>query len=122
MGPRYDPTQRPWYQHGANANGETVRTNAYYWAADDTVIVSTVKAVKEGGQVVGVQGMDVSLKALTDMVKKITLGESGYLMLVEDSGTVLVNLRIRSIILNNSPKSATALLANWRKAVMATLK
>ncbi|QFU06292.1 Methyl-accepting chemotaxis protein PctB [Pseudoalteromonas sp. THAF3] len=91
VGPRYDPTQRPWYQHGANANGETVRTNAYYWAADDTVIVSTVKAVKEGGQVVGVQGMDVSLKALTDMVKKITLGESGYLMLVEDSGTVLVN-------------------------------
>ncbi|MEO2281505.1 methyl-accepting chemotaxis protein [Pseudoalteromonas pernae] len=91
VGAGYNPIERPWYQRAVQANGRTVRTNAYYWEPDDTVIVSTVKAIKDNGRVVGVQGMDVSLKALTDMVKEITLGESGYLMLVEDSGTVLVN-------------------------------
>ena len=73
------------------AGGNTVRTKAYYWEPDDAVIVSTVKAIKSGNdEAFGVTGMDVSLKGLTEMVSKIKLGESGYLMLIEDTGTILV--------------------------------
>ncbi|WP_105166600.1 methyl-accepting chemotaxis protein [Pseudoalteromonas sp. T1lg23B] len=88
---RYDPRTRPWYQTGEHSNGETTRTDAYYWAPDDMVIVSTVKAIKDNGRVIGVQGMDVSLSGLTDIVKKIRLGETGYLLLVENTGTVLAD-------------------------------
>ena len=89
----YDPRVRPWYKTGKAANGKTVRTNAYYWAADDMVIVSTVKAIKQAGEFIGVQGMDVSLQGLTDIIANIKLGESGYLMLIEDSGNVLVDVK-----------------------------
>ncbi|MEI5639992.1 MULTISPECIES: methyl-accepting chemotaxis protein [unclassified Pseudoalteromonas] len=89
----YDPRQRPWYMTGKEAGGDTVRTSAYYWAADDMVIVSTVKAIQQGGRTVGVTGMDVSLKGLTKIISDIELGETGYLMLVEDTGNVLVDVK-----------------------------
>lgn len=89
----YDPRVRPWYKTAKAANGETLRTHAYYWAADDMVIVSTVKAIKENGNLIGVQGMDVSLQGLTDIIANIKLGETGYLMLIEDSGNVLVDVK-----------------------------
>ncbi|MDK1290581.1 methyl-accepting chemotaxis protein [Pseudoalteromonas umbrosa] len=90
---RYDPRVRPWYTTGKEKNGQTGLTDAYYWEPDDTAIISTAKAVKSGGEFVGVQGMDVSLKGLTDIIKNIRLGETGYLMLEEDSGTILVNAK-----------------------------
>lgn len=89
----YDPRKRPWYEAAKAADGSTVRTNAYYWAADDMVIVSTVKAIKQNSQLIGVQGMDVSLQGLTDIIANIKLGETGYLMLIEDSGNVLVDVK-----------------------------
>jgi methyl-accepting chemotaxis protein len=41
----------------------------------------------------GVVGIDVTLKQLTSIVKQIKLGESGYLMLLEKSGNILVDPR-----------------------------
>ena len=93
IGAGYDPRNRPWYQTGQQGSGNTLRTNAYYWEPDDAVIVSTVKTVTNNGQVVGVAGMDVSLKELTQMVKKIKFGRTGYLMLIEDNGNILVDAK-----------------------------
>jgi methyl-accepting chemotaxis protein len=88
----YDPRQRPWYKTAMANAGKTLRTEAYYWADDKAVLVSTVHAVANqlGGQG-GVVNIDVSLKQLTELVKQIKLGESGYLMLMERNGTVLVD-------------------------------
>jgi len=92
VGANYDPRPRPWFKTGMKENGNTVRTKAYYWEPDDAVIVSTVKAIQSNnGEIFGVTGMDVSLKGLTEMVSKIKLGETGYLMLIEDTGTILVD-------------------------------
>lgn len=90
--PNYDPRKRPWYQKAMSAPGKLAMTEAYYWAADDAVLVSTVLSYdnalgKEGGAL----GIDVSLKQLTDVVKNIKIGQQGYLMLVEDTGNVLVD-------------------------------
>ena len=41
----YDPRIRPWYKTAMANPGKTVRTEAYYWAGDDAVLVSTVRAV-----------------------------------------------------------------------------
>lgn len=88
----YDPRKRPWYLTGQRANGETVRTDAYYWETDDTVIVSTVKAIYDPlGNQIGVLGMDMSLQNLTNVIKEIKVGESGYVMLVGADGKVLVD-------------------------------
>lgn len=89
----YDPRPRPWYQAGLAGNGQATRTKAYYWEPDDATIIGTVKTVSDAGQLVGVAGMDVSLSQLTQMVKQIKVGKSGYLMLVEDTGSILVDAK-----------------------------
>ncbi|KAB0495649.1 methyl-accepting chemotaxis sensory transducer with Cache sensor [Pseudomonas vancouverensis] len=88
----YDPRTRPWYKTALANPGKTLRTDAYYWAADDVVLVSTVRSFSNQlGSHGGVVNIDVSLKQLTDLVKQIKLGESGYLMLMEGNNTVLVD-------------------------------
>jgi len=88
----YDPRVRPWYKAAIAAPGATVRTGAYYWAPDDVVLIGTVHTVADAtGNILGVVGLDVSLKQLTELVRNIKLGDSGYLMLVEANGNVLVD-------------------------------
>ncbi|MEG5266185.1 methyl-accepting chemotaxis protein [Pseudomonas sp. JDS28PS106] len=88
----YDPRVRPWYKTAMANVGKTVRSEAYYWAGDDSVLVSTIRAIPNKlGNPGGVVNIDVSLKQLTGIVKQIRLGESGYLLLMEKNGTVLVD-------------------------------
>ncbi|PZW73860.1 methyl-accepting chemotaxis sensory transducer with Cache sensor [Pseudomonas sp. 2848] len=90
----YDPRTRPWYQAAMANPGKTLRTAPYYWAGDDAVLVSTVRAVANTlGNPGGVVNIDVSLKGLTEIVKQIKLGESGYLILMENNGNVMVDPR-----------------------------
>lgn len=89
----YDPRNRPFYLQAMNNQGIT-RTSAYFYATDNATIISTVTQVKDAnGNKIGVQGMDMSLKGLTEHIKKITLGETGFLMLAESDGTLLVDPR-----------------------------
>lgn len=88
----YDPRVRPWFKTAMANVGKTVRSDAYYWAGDDSVLVSTIRAVPNTlGSPGGVVNIDVSLGKLTGIVKQIKLGESGYLLLMEKNGTVLVD-------------------------------
>jgi methyl-accepting chemotaxis protein len=105
----YDPRQRPWYQLAIANPGKTLRTAPYYWAADDTVQVSIVRAVANPlGNPGGVVSIDVSLKGLTEIVKQIKLGESGYLMLMENNGNVMVDPVMPATTSSSWPVSATA--------------
>ena len=88
----YDPRQRPWYKAAQAKPGKPFRTEAYYWAQDDATYVSTVRTIDNKlGTNGGVVSIDVTLKQLTEIVKQIKLGETGYLMLLENTGTVLVD-------------------------------
>nr|WP_017904001.1 methyl-accepting chemotaxis protein [Pseudomonas fuscovaginae] len=88
----YDPRTRPWYRLAMAAPGTIVRTPAYYWAASDSVLICTMRTLNDAqGNPRGVVGLDVSLKQLTELVRKIKLGQSGYLMLTEADGNVLVD-------------------------------
>ncbi|WND01772.1 methyl-accepting chemotaxis protein [Temperatibacter marinus] len=88
----YDPRVRPWYEAGIVAEQGPKRAQAYYWAPDETAILSTVAQIKSPlGDLHGVLGMDVSLVGLTKIVNSIKIGETGYLMVVEDSGNILVD-------------------------------
>ena len=88
----FDPRNRPWYRKALSSPDTTLRTNAYYWAPDDAVIVSSVRTFNNvAGEFMGVQVMDISLNRLTEIVKNIKIGESGYLMLIEDNDSILVD-------------------------------
>ncbi|WP_430311106.1 methyl-accepting chemotaxis protein [Pseudomonas sp. PONIH3] len=90
---KYDPRTRPWYKAAMASPDKTVRTAAYYYDKDDVALVGTARALLDAaGKAKGVFVVSVSLKNLTELVKSIRLGDSGYVMLIED-GTVLVDPR-----------------------------
>ncbi|OXS15398.1 chemotaxis protein [Zobellella denitrificans] len=88
----WDPRKRPWFDLGRDGNYQLVRRDGYYWEGDDSVYVSLLKGFRdERGDFEGVVAVDVSLKALTDMVQRIRFGETGFIMIVEGNGNVLVD-------------------------------
>lgn len=93
VGSNYDPRVRPWYKKGMS-NGTTPQlSEAYYWEQDDAVIVSMVRKITDPNSgISGVQGMDIAVTQLTDMLKKVEVGAGGYLVVSEiSSGNVLVD-------------------------------
>ncbi|MDR6679070.1 methyl-accepting chemotaxis protein [Pseudomonas psychrotolerans] len=90
----YDPRVRPWYKTAMANPGRVVLTPAYYWAVDKVALMGVVRTLDDAsGKPRGAFDLDISLKQLTDLVKTIKLGQSGYLMLVEGNGNVLVDPR-----------------------------
>ncbi|MGP4846035.1 methyl-accepting chemotaxis protein [Marinobacter sp. 1Y8] len=88
----WDPRTRPWFDMAKEGNYGVVRRDGYYWEPDDAVYVSLLKAFRNNaGDFEGVVALDVSLKALTDMVKKVRFGETGYLMIIQGDGNILVD-------------------------------
>jgi len=89
----YDPRSRGWFKTGMSGNGQPTRTAAYLFEDDNSTIISTAQRFTADDGTQGVIGLDVSLKQLTEVVKRVKFGETGYLMLVEDSGNVLADAR-----------------------------
>lgn len=88
----YDPRKRPYYIKALKNKGTVARTNPYYWSAANLSIVSTVKTVEnESGEVIGVLGLDMSLNGITDILKNIKIGETGYVMLIDNTGIIIAD-------------------------------
>lgn len=85
--PDYDPRVRPWYQK-AQRLGRASFTDPYLDATSDETIISAMAPIKRGNYV-GVAGMDISLNTIDQMLSTITLAETGYAALINNSGTVL---------------------------------
>lgn len=88
----YDPRQRPWYRDALAKQGEAVVARAYYSVTSNENVVAVVKAYTDStGQVQFVGGIDISLKRLTDIINSIRIGQTGYLVLVENDGKILAH-------------------------------
>ncbi|NVK24386.1 MAG: response regulator [Gammaproteobacteria bacterium] len=100
----YDPTVRPWFQSGIEAEGELAHSDVYYWAPDNTMVLSTIKAVEtENGQ--AVVGIDLTLTELENIIREMKLGFGERLLLVESTGTVLADTLDRNNIFNAFSKA-----------------
>ncbi|MCT4620637.1 MAG: methyl-accepting chemotaxis protein [Marinisporobacter sp.] len=88
----YDPRKRPYYQKAMENRGNASRTNPYYYEPDNSMVVSTVKTVEnEAGELIGVIGVDMSLKGMTKIFKSIKMGDTGYVMLIDNQGTIIAD-------------------------------
>ena len=86
----YDPRVRPWYKKALSNRGKPVISKAYQSTTGDVVLTAT-EAVESGNDIVGVVGIDVSLAGLTDFIKTIKIGKTGYVVLVQDDGVMLAD-------------------------------
>ena len=101
---KFDPRERPWYNPALESPNEVVISNPYISAIDKSknVIISASTAIKNTSEdTVGVMGVDISLEHLSDMIKNIKVGDSGYIFLFLKDGTILahpdINLNFKNV-------------------------
>ncbi len=84
----YDPRKRDWYQAAVSGDGIQM-TNAYQSIAGEAVTSVAGRIVDASGRTIGVAGVNIKLSTLNKVIANIRIGETGYVVLIEDSGVVL---------------------------------
>lgn len=84
----FDPRVRPWYTDAANSDA-IVWTEAYLDASSGDTVISAAKAIKANGKIIGVVGVDINLNMLSSFVNATSLGENGYVAMLDSKGVVL---------------------------------
>lgn len=117
----YDPRKRPWYQQGMSNQNEAGITDAYQGVTGGPMVSVMYPIKGSGGRPIGIQSMDVSLSTLTDILKAIKLGETGYLLLIEENnnGDLIVLADPKSP--NNNFKKATDISSPLYKDLIINL-
>ncbi|OCA99071.1 EAL domain-containing protein [Clostridium beijerinckii] len=101
----FDPRTRPWYSLALSNPDEVVISDPYVSAVDNSknVIISASTTVKnEDGSIVGVMGIDLSLEKLSEIIRNIRIGDTGYVFLYLKDGTMLahpdIDLNFKNIL------------------------
>ncbi len=91
----YDPRARPWYKKTLSLTKDdkkVVRTNPYTDSVTGNLMISSSTAIYDKqGRYIGAISMDVTQKMISDMMGKMKIGETGYVMLLHKSGVILTD-------------------------------
>ena len=87
----YDPRKRPWYEAASRTPKKPVVTEAYQSTAGDSVICLSQGVFSFQNEHIGNVSIEVSLGTLTEMLKTLAIGKTGYIMLVQGDGTILAD-------------------------------
>ncbi|EHQ90542.1 methyl-accepting chemotaxis protein [Desulfosporosinus youngiae] len=86
----YDPTQRPWYRDAEHKNGSIIRTDPYTY--ESLMLTSNARSfTDENGKFLGVVAIDVQQSAISDMLKQMKTGETGYSLIVHNTGVIMAD-------------------------------
>lgn len=88
--PGFNPSTRPWYTAAIAAPGVVSRRSAYQWFGN-AYIGHSITITDKSGKIIGVQGVDVSLKEITNLISKVKIGKNGYIVVLQDDGTVIAD-------------------------------
>jgi methyl-accepting chemotaxis protein len=88
----YDPRKRPWYQ-AALASPDKAIISPAYMSTSGEAVVGVAKVVTDKSKRIGTVGVDISLKVLTDIVKEIKIGKTGYVVFAQGDGIIISNPR-----------------------------
>lgn len=89
----YNPTEQGWYKEAVGANGETIWTEPYQDEGTSETVVTAARAFydKNTNELTGVFALDVSVDILLEMVQEIKIGDAGYAIVLDDSGTYITH-------------------------------
>ena len=87
----YNPVNREWYKV-AMASKDEISTTQPYVSTDGKVVSSVMTRLQDpAGKVVGVASIDFSLDTLTRALTEMRLAGTGYVLLFDANGTLLVD-------------------------------
>lgn len=95
-GAGYDPTTRPWYITVAKEK-ETLITEAYVSESDGGAVCTVASPIFVGNNFGGVAAIDISLDTLTNEAGNVSVGKTGYVIMLDAKGRVVSDPR------NSSP-------------------
>ncbi len=88
----YDPTSRPWYIDAVDKKGEIIITDPYVDEGSSEVVVTVARAIPgDDGSIAGVVAMDINNKMLAGILKQISIGQTGHLMMIHKSGLIFID-------------------------------
>ena len=87
--PSYDPRKRGWYQRAVET-GKIGWSGLYIGASTHELMVTCSKPVyAPEGEVLGVVGADVTLKAMNEDIINTQIGKLGYAFLIDNNGNIV---------------------------------
>ncbi len=93
----FETRGRGWYKNALAKKGAII-SSAYKSAIGGSVVTVATPYSFNNGKVAGVLGMDVDLSSLAKVVENSSIGETGYIILVQEDGTILANPRDKESI------------------------
>lgn len=84
----FDVTGREWY--AVTKTGTSMLTKPYVDASTGELVVSAAAPIKDAsGTIVGVAGLDLSLAHVSSILSQCTIGETGYVIMTANDGTII---------------------------------
>ena len=90
----YNPKERTWYKEAVSANGKTVLSNPYLDAQTGKIIISITQLLSDKKSVVS---LDVVLNEVQNITTQMTMSDSGYAFLTDDSGLVIAHTNEKEV-------------------------
>ena len=87
----YKPTIRPWYKGAVKAEGEVYWTAPYLDTVSNQFVTSASIRVKNSHNQVGVLSVDVSYESIQNILSSFTVGRTGNVTLVSESGVIVTS-------------------------------
>ena len=112
----FDPRKRSWYRQAFEAGGKTIMTNAYQSTIGEPGFCVSKKVISDTGEEVGCMSIEVSLADLTDFISGISLGKTGYVMLVQGDGTILADPKHANLNFKTLAESGIGAFARFADA------
>jgi methyl-accepting chemotaxis protein len=97
----YDARTRDWYKL-ALTNPDKPILSYVYISSDGSKSIIAISAIKDAtGSIKGVVTMNVNLDELTKMIEDVKIGNNGYIILVDEKGTILANAKDKNLVSKN---------------------
>lgn len=86
--PGFDIKSRPWYEKAVEEE-DVYFTEPYMDEVFGKMILSAMKPIKEGTNIIGIVAIDLFLDELPQLMQSYKMGENGYSFLLSNDGTIL---------------------------------
>ena len=85
----YDPASRPWYQLAMENKGKMVQTEPYQDISTKEFVSTVAYAFQNDLGNWGVLSLDIAYRNVDSVLSRLSIGRTGNIFLVSDTGTVL---------------------------------